>query len=129
MQLFKKYNFLLAGFFVLFALTLNMGQSFASDFHGAIAISPSNKAMGWSYDYKTRWQAENAALRKCGQYANDCRIATWFRNSCGAIAVGAYGGWGAHWGRNIRQAKWKSKRMCRKNDSHCQVKRWVCTTR
>lgn len=125
----KKLTPLFATVITVIALTVNTTSVFAANYHGAIAISPSSKAMGWSYDYKSRWQAENAALRECYKHASDCRIATWFRNACGAVAVGEYGGWGANWGRNIRQAKWNSKRMCRKHDSHCQVKRWVCTTR
>ncbi len=96
---------------------------------GAIAISPSSKAMGWSYNYNSKWKANQVALRKCRQYASDCRIATWFRNACGAVAVGANGGWGAHWGRSIKNAKWKAKKMCRRHDSYCQVRRWVCTDR
>ncbi|MBO6548791.1 MAG: DUF4189 domain-containing protein [Rhizobiales bacterium] len=96
---------------------------------GAIAISPSSKAMGWSYNYNSKWKANQVALKKCRQYASDCRIATWFRNACGAVAVGANGGWGANWGRSIKNAKWKAKKACRKYDSYCQVRRWVCTDR
>lgn len=96
---------------------------------GAIAISPSSKAMGWSYNYNSKWKANQVALNKCRQYASDCRIATWFRNACGAVAVGANGGWGANWGRSIKNAKWKAKKACRKYDSYCQVRRWVCTDR
>ncbi len=129
MQLTKKHNTLLASLIVMIALSVNAGTAFAANYHGAIAISPSSKAMGWSYDYKTRWAAENAALNECRQHASDCRIATWFRNACGAVSIGENGGWGANWGRSIHQAKYKSKRMCRQNDSYCQVERWVCTTR
>lgn len=96
---------------------------------GAIAISPSSKAMGWSYNYNSKWKANQVALQKCYQHASDCKIATWFRNACGAVAVGANGGWGAAWGRNISQAKWKAKKTCHKYDSYCQPKRWVCTDR
>lgn len=96
---------------------------------GAIAISPSSKAMGWSFNYNSKWKANQVALNKCRKYASDCKIGVWFRNACGAVAVGANGGWGAHWGNSVKSAKWKAKKTCRKYDSYCQVKRWVCTDR
>ncbi len=96
---------------------------------GAIAISPSSKAMGWSFNYNSKWKANQVALNKCRKYASDCKIGVWFRNACGAVAVGANGGWGAHWGNSVKSAKWKAKKTCRKYDSYCKVKRWVCTDR
>jgi serine/threonine-protein kinase len=96
---------------------------------GAIAISPSSKAMGWSYNYNSKWKANQVALNKCRKYASDCKIGVWFRNACGAVAVGANGGWGAHWGNSVKSAKWKAKKTCRKYDSYCKVKRLVCTDR
>jgi len=114
---------LITGLFLAFTT----GQASAKDYFGAIAISPSTKAMGWSYDYSSKWKANNTALKKCRKYASDCRIATWFRNACGAVAVGQNGGWGAQWGHNIKNAKWKARKTCRKYDSNCKVKRWVCT--
>jgi len=112
---------------VLAALTFNTSSAFAKDYFGAIAISPSNKAMGWSFDYGNRWKAEQVALKKCSKYAGDCKIATWFRNACGAVSVGANGGWGADWGKNRKQARWKSRKMCKKYDSYCKVKKTICT--
>ena len=129
MKLTVKKTPIIASLIMMIALSVNTTNAFAANYHGAIAISPSSKALGWSYDYRSRYAAERAALRECRQHANDCRIATWFRNACGALSIGDNGGWGAHWGRNIHQAKYKSKRMCSKHDSYCQVERWVCTTR
>ncbi len=116
---------------IITTLILNISASpaYARDYYGAIAISPSSKAMGWSYDYNSKWKAQQSALKKCYKYASDCRIATWFRNACGAVAVGSNGGWGAHWGSSPKKAQWRAKKACRKHDSYCQVKRWVCTSR
>ena len=100
-----------------------------ADNYGAIAVSPSSKALGWSYDYKSIGGAKRAALANCRKHAGDCKIANWFRNSCGAIAVGSNGGWGADWGNTIKQAKWKARKKCRQYDSNCKAIRWVCTTR
>ncbi len=110
-------------------LAITASQASAKNYFGAIAISPSTKAMGWSFDYSSKWKANNKALQKCRQYASDCRIATWFRNACGAVAIGQNGGWGAHWGNSIKNAKWKARKTCRKHDNNCKVKRWVCTKR
>lgn len=129
MQQNRKILNLLTAILVTITLSIGSTSAFAANNYGAIAISPSSKAMGWSYDYKSRWKAEQVALAQCRKHAGDCKIATWFRNACGAVAVGANGGWGANWGRSIKQAKWKSRKMCRKYDSYCKVKRWVCTTR
>ena len=96
---------------------------------GAIAISPTTKAISWAYNYNTKWQANQAALKKCYNQASDCKIAIWFQNACGAVAIGANGGWGAHWGRTIKRAKWNAKKACSKYDRYCQVTRWVCTDR
>lgn len=112
-----------------FALIASPSTAEAKNKFGAIAISPSSKAMGWSYNYNSKWKANQVALNKCYKYASDCKIAVWFRNACGAVAVGANGGWGAHWGHSVKNAKWKAKKTCRKYDSYCQVKRWVCTDR
>lgn len=118
--------------FILMASLLfvtSASTAHAKNKFGAIAISPSSKAMGWSFNYNSKWKANQVALNKCRKYASDCKIGVWFRNACGAIAVGANGGWGAHWGNSVKSAKWKAKKTCRKYDSYCQVKRWVCTDR
>ncbi|MEZ5800215.1 MAG: DUF4189 domain-containing protein [Nitratireductor sp.] len=65
---------------------------------GAIAYSPNTGAHGYSYDYSSRGEAETYAMNECRKYAGDCRVAIWFRNACGALAVGNIGGWGSGWG-------------------------------
>ena len=109
-------------------LGLTSTAALAQDYFGAIAYSQKTGSMGWSYNYKSQWKAEQVALKKCYKYASDCKIATWFRNACGAIAVGQNGGWGAHWGNSAKNAQWRAKKTCQKYDSYCQVKRWVCTS-
>lgn len=112
-----------------FIITTTASIAHARNYYGAIAVSPSSKALGWSFDYGSRGKAQRVALAKCRQHAGDCKIATWFKNACGAIAFGGNGGWGADWGRSVANAKWKAKKRCKRYDSHCKVNRWVCTTR
>ncbi|MGO7212492.1 DUF4189 domain-containing protein [Rhizobium ruizarguesonis] len=90
-------------------VTVLAGPAFA-DSYGAIAYSPSIGALGWSYAHDNRRDAEIVARRNCDSSANDCRIAIWFRNGCGAVAVGRRGGWGY----DNREAQRQAIRSCRK---------------
>jgi serine/threonine-protein kinase len=102
------------------------GSALADSF-GAIAYSPSTGATGWSYDHGSRRDAERTARNNCDQSANDCRTAIWFKNGCGALAVGQGGGWGADWGADIDPAKYLAVEACRQNASGCKVIRWQCS--
>ena len=96
-----------------------------ADSFGAIAYSPDTGANGWSHDYPSRRGAERAAQDNCD--ADDCRIAIWFKNACGAVAVGSNGGWGSDWGGDRRRAQSKAIRACSRNDDGCSVVRWQCS--
>ena len=64
---------------------------------GAIAYSPSTGVHGLSNDLGSQEEAEKAALNSCAQRARDCKVPLWFRNACGALAVGP-NGFGTGWG-------------------------------
>ncbi|MEM8795309.1 MAG: DUF4189 domain-containing protein [Pseudomonadota bacterium] len=98
-------------------------------YFGAIALSPSTGAIGWAFDHPSQVSAENQALRGCYNYAGDCRVGTWFRNACGAVAIGNGGGWGAAWGGSRRAAENAAINACNRNTNRCTVRRWVCTAR
>lgn len=100
----------------------------APEFYGAIAYSPSNRAHGWAYDYPSRRDAERRALSLCRRHAEDCIVPVWFRNACGALAVGA-DGYGTGWGSNRKSAEGQAVQSCRRYSGGCAVIRWVCTTR
>jgi hypothetical protein len=104
------------------------GRAAAQDNYGAIAYSPSTGAHGWAYDYGSRAAAEKVALSNCLEHADDCVIPIWFRNACGALAVGS-DGYGSGWGSNRGLAERFALRSCRKHTSDCWIKRWACTTR
>jgi serine/threonine-protein kinase len=107
---------------------LGIDGAAAQDNYGAIAYSPSTGAHGWAYDYGSRAAAEQVALSNCGQHADDCVVPIWFRNACGALAVGA-DGYGSGWGSNRNLAERYALQSCRKYTSGCWIKRWACTTR
>lgn len=94
--------------------------------YGAIAYSPATGAHGWANNHTSRSAAEGQALAYCRQYAKDCIEPVWFRNACGALAVGP-NGYGMAWGADRRAAEAKAMQTCRKYSGNCGVRRWVCT--
>ena len=98
-----------------------------ADSFGAISLSPSTGATGWSHDFRTRWQDEDAAQSYCYRNARDCRVAIWFKNACGAVARGPDGGWGADWAENSRRAQRAALAACSRHSYNCQVIRWQCS--
>ncbi len=98
----------------------------ARNYYGAISYSPSTGAYGYSYDYTSKRGAQRAARKQCGY--RDCKKSLWFRNACGALAVGN-NGYGTGWGSTKSRARRAALRSCRKYSRGCRVKRWVCTTR
>lgn len=104
------------------------GASAAQEYYGAIAYSPLNRAHGWAYDYPSRLDAERRALAVCRRHAEDCTVPVWFRNACGALAVGA-DGYGSGWGSSRKSAEGQALQSCRRFSGGCAVIRWVCTSR
>ena len=76
----------------------------------------------------SRSDAESVALANCGEHAKDCVVPIWFRNACGALAVGS-SGYGSGWGTSREFAESYALKSCREHTSDCYVKRWACTTR
>ena len=109
------------------ATSLVAGEA-AADNYGAIAYSPGTGAHGWSIDYGSREAAESVALQNCRKHAGDCTVPIWFRNACGALAVGP-SGYGSGWGTDRSLAERYAMQSCRKHGRNCQIRRWACTTR
>ena len=76
---------ILLGNAALFVLLGAATAAAAGDNFGAIAFSSSSGATGYSYDYDSRDGAEERALQECGP---GCKVVLWFKNACGALAVG-----------------------------------------
>lgn len=98
----------------------------AADNYGAIAYSPSSRVWGYSYDYRSRGEAERQAMARCE--AMDCIIAIWFRNACGALANGP-DGYGSAWGPTRGAAEANAIRECGDHSSGCATAVWTCTSR
>ncbi|MFM9941219.1 MAG: DUF4189 domain-containing protein [Hyphomicrobiaceae bacterium] len=110
----------------LLALGLSVTVAEAKSKYGAIALSPSTRAVGWSYDAASRAAAEQAALAQCRKHASDCRVGTWFVDACGALAFGSGTKWGAAWGTTRGGAEQNAVRICGGGALSCAVTRWVC---
>lgn len=98
-----------------------------ADMYGAIAYSSSSDRRGTSYNYRSRSQAESAALSECG--SSDCEVKVWFSNACGALATGDDGSVGWGWSGSRSGAESRALRECRQRASGCRVRCWACTDR
>ena len=102
----------------------------SQDYYGAIAYSQTTDAHGWAYDYKSKKEAEHYALINCQKYGSGCKVVTWVRNACSALAVGKGNAYGADWGTSQQDARSKALTRCTGTGArNCQIRRWVCTTR
>lgn len=93
--------------------------------YAAIAISGSTLEWGTAYNFTSRQQAEEAALTYCYQNKSkpkDCKVAVWFYDTCGSLAVKANtakdgkndGAWGADWATSKKSAEKKALKQCQK---------------
>lgn len=99
----------------------------AADYFGAIAYSAETRQYGWANNHPSRDSAEQAALPVCRKGGvTDCRVVVWFRNGCGALAVGA-GGFGADWDARKEPAEKKALAACAKRSPKCTLTRSFCT--
>jgi serine/threonine-protein kinase len=114
---------------VCFAITIMIATTATAhaQYYGAIAISTTTSSLGWAYNMPSRAAAETVAISKCG--VDDCRVGTWFRNACGAVAIGDGGGWGASWGNTKNGAIERAINACSQNTENCEWKRVICTAR
>jgi hypothetical protein len=110
----------------LLLLMVWSAQAAADDRYAAIAFSQDSGADGYGNDYGSRSDAEGRALGECG---NGCQVVLWFRNACGALAVGEDNGYGTGWASSRRAAENTAMSNCNSNAAGCSIKRWVCTTR
>lgn len=108
---------------LLFALLLSVQTALAANY-GAIAHSATDGGSGYSYDHRSRTAAEDAALERCNRDSVDCYVVMWFRDACGALAVGA-NGLGHAWARGRRAVL----RYCSQHGEGCAIRTSVCTTR
>jgi hypothetical protein len=113
-------------------LVLGVAASFAlsqSAFaYGALAIQSNHGgAIGWSYSYNTKADAEDRALSECG---DDCTVVLDFWNGCAAYSSdqdqgSSVYGWGT--GTTQRAAERTALEECEGHGgTSCIIKVWAC---
>ena len=104
----------LSGFTVLATgvLVAPVTTAEGKDLYGAIAFSQETDgsyATGMAWNHDSRSAAAAGAIAKCwtegGSY---CSEAGWFRNACGALAIGGSNGFGSGWGDSKGMAERKA---------------------
>jgi serine/threonine-protein kinase len=110
----------------LLAVTLGTTAALA-DYYGAIAFSQDSGSVGYSYDYGNQNGAEQRALQECGD--GGCMVVVWFRNACGALAIGDGNGYGTGWAVSQADAEQIALSNCSQYADNCDNNTWACTTR
>ena len=76
--------------------------------------------MAWSYD--SRSAARDRAVGECrsrgGSY---CGEIAWFRDACGALAIGDNNGYGSGWGTSTSIAESYAMSTCRSSNRNCRI--------
>ena len=95
-------------------LTLNFlyWDAEVSNYFGAIAYSPKTQSYGYGVDLPSNDTAQTVALSNCTRSAGDCVVVVYFRNGCGALAIGK-DGYGGGWGIVRRSPKATLSRRAR----------------
>jgi serine/threonine-protein kinase len=115
---------------VLSALVLALFSAPApaqQEYYGAIAYSIKRKAHGWAKNHPSQQAAEETALKNCAKFADDCKIAVWFKDACAALAVGPGGDYGSAWGETQKATDVEALKLCAKYSTNCVITRRVCT--
>ena len=101
------------------------------DSYGSIAFSQQADGsyaagIAWSYDSET--EATASALEECrGQGGDNCKRVGWFRNACGALAVGGSNGFGTGWEETKAKAEQDALSECEFLNDDCQIVVSRCT--
>ncbi len=83
MSFMGKAGFAVAALSLAAGSVLGAGSASAESLYGAIAFSPGQNTYEATYDRPSREAAEASALALCGY--DDCEVATWWSNGCGAV--------------------------------------------
>ena len=95
--------------------------------YGAIAHGVDSQAVGWSYDYRTKGEAERKALTECAKNGDDCKVVVTIYNSCAAVAAGDDKCFAVAEARRGEQAQANAVAACTKQGgANCEVQAWSC---
>jgi|GEM_PF-3001571 len=96
------------------------GYSGKPSFFGAIAYSPATGTYGFASGYRTRGDAQRAAMLDCG--AEDAKILVWARNRWLALALGDKAGvYGWAWSGTRARARQLALEACQQQTGGCYI--------
>ena len=100
--------------------------------YGSIAYTQTSDggyAGGMAWNAESRANARQSAIQECRWMGggNACREVGWFRNACGAIAIGDNSGYGTGWGDSSSAAERAAMNNCRSGNNGCRVEVSRCT--
>ncbi|HXP75651.1 MAG TPA: DUF4189 domain-containing protein [Stellaceae bacterium] len=95
--------------------------------YGAIAYGADSAAVGWSYDYETKRDAERRALTDCAKHGDDCKLVVSLFNSCGAVAAGDNKRFAVGQAPKSEDAQSSALAACtRHGGTKCEIQAWSC---
>ena len=110
---------------IVVAMALTALPASAQDRYGSIVFSQEYNggyAWGIAWSYDSRSSARNQATNECrSQGGTSCGEIGWFRNACGALAIGDNNGYGVGWAESPRGAENQAISGCRSYNSNCRL--------
>ena len=125
-------NSLIPFVFVTFMVSTGNAVFAQGDQYGSIVfekLDVGGYAWGFAWDAESRVKARSAARKACQDRAVagvSCQEVGWFRNACGALAIGDGNGYGAGWGNSTRNAEQHALSNCRKANRNCRLEVSQC---
>jgi hypothetical protein len=112
----------------ILAVVMLTGATTTQDTYGAIYYTKEGRYLGYAWGHTTQTSAEDEAYSQCRSRGADCQRAVWFRNACGAFALGDSDGWGSDWGTTKAEAERKALQACRDyGNNDCQIEVSLCS--
>ena len=126
----KFINVVMYFMLIVFVLLLASLPASAQEHYGSIVFSQESGggyAWGMSWSYDSRASAQNRAIVECrGRGGTSCGEIAWFRNACGALAIGDRNGYGSGWGTSIALAQSYALQSCQSRNRNCRIAASEC---
>ena len=110
---------------MMLVATMACMQAQAQNRYGSIAFSQQADGgyeWGITWNSDSREAARNRAIAGCRREGGRiCSEIFWFRNTCGALAIGSGNGWGAGSGETTVKAQRGALEKCRTRNRDCQI--------
>ena len=104
------------------AYTENVASA-ATNYWGAIAISPRTYDAGYAWDYRSQASASKAAVGRCG--VRDCQTVVVVANGCAALTEAD--NYALGWGYGASRSAAERAALNATHGRHARVVGWLCT--